>query len=291
AIIHKAISPTNILVRADRGHVQLLYAGLGSGFAATRARVPDGAAAYMSPEQTGRINRTVDYRTDFYSLGATFYEMLTGAPPFSSDDSLELIHAHIAKIPTRPALDAAPEQVSRLVLKLLAKAAEDRYQSVAGITRDLERCQREWTTDKTISVFDLGSHDVPEQLLIPQKLYGRDREVGELLKAFDETCHGRTAMMLVAGYSGIGKTSFVHELDHPTVRQRGHFIDGKFDQVVRNIPYGALTQALRDLVRQLLTESEGDLSRWRARLSDVLGGNGGVLAEVIPEIELILGKQ
>jgi predicted ATPase/transcriptional regulator with GAF, ATPase, and Fis domain len=291
AIIHKAISPANVLVRADHRHVQLLYAGVGAGLAAIRERVPDGAAAYMSPEQTGRINRAVDYRTDFYSLGATFYEMLTGAPPFSSDDSLELIHAHIAKMPARPALDAAPEQVSRLVLKLLSKAAEDRYQSVAGITRDLERCQREWTTNETIAVFDLGSHDVPEHLLIPQKLYGRDREVGELLEAFDETCQGRTAMLLVAGYSGIGKTSFVHELYNPIVRQRGHFIGGKFDQVVRNIPYGALTQALRDLVRQLLTESERDLSRWRARLSDVLGGNGGVLAEVIPEIELILGKQ
>jgi predicted ATPase/transcriptional regulator with GAF, ATPase, and Fis domain len=290
-IIHGAISPTSVWVGADLRQVQLLNVGLGTGFfAETRARVPEGAAAYMSPEQTGRINRAVDYRTDFYSLGATFYKILTGAPPFSSDDSLELIHAHIAKTPTPPA-DAVPEQVSRLVLKLLAKAAEDRYQSVAGITHDLETCRREWTTHETISLLALGSHDVTEQLLIPQKLYGRDREVGELLRAFNETCEGRTAMMLVAGYSGIGKTSLIHELYDPIVRQRGHFISGKFDQVLRNIPYGALTQALRNLVRQLLAESEDDLSRWRARFSDVLGANVGVLAEVIPEIELILGKQ
>jgi predicted ATPase/transcriptional regulator with GAF, ATPase, and Fis domain len=291
-IIHGAISPSSVWVGADREHVQLLHGGLGSGISAeTRARVADGAAAYTSPEQTGRINRAVDYRTDFYSLGATFYEMLTGAPPFSSDDSLELIHAHIAKTPIRPALGAVPEQVSRLVLKLLAKAAEDRYQNVVGLTHDLQTCQREWEAHQTISLFDLGSHDVPEQLLIPQKLYGREREVGELLRAFDETCEGRTAMMLVAGYSGIGKTSLIQELAQPIVRQRGHFVGGKFDQVVRNIPYGALTQALRTLVRQLLTESEGELSRWRAQLSEALGANGGVLAEVIPEIELILGKQ
>src|SRR5262249_52301411 len=200
-------------------------------------------------------------------------------------------HAHIAKTPIRPARGAVPEQVSRLVLKLLAKAAEDRYQSVVGLARDLATCQREWATHETISLFDLGSHDLPEQLLIPQKLYGREREVGELLRAFDETCEGRAAMMLVAGYSGIGKTSLIHELYNPIVRQRGHFVGGKFDQVVRNIPYGALTQALRNLVRQLLTEREDDLSRLRAQLSDVLGANGGVLAEVIPEIELILGKQ
>jgi len=291
-IVHGALSPASILVGTDSGTVQLLNVGLGSGASAdTRARTTDGAAAYMSPEQTGRIDRAVDYRTDFYSLGVTFYEMLTGAPPFSSDDSLELVHAHIAKTPTRPACDAVPEQVSRLVLKLLAKAAEDRYQSVAGIVRDLETCQREWTTCETISLFDLGSHDLPEQLLIPRKLYGRDREVGELRRAFDETCEGRTTMMLVSGYSGIGKTSLIHELHNPIVRQRGHFVGGKFDQVVRNIPYGALTQALRTLVRQLLTESEGELSRWRAQLSDSLGANGGVLAEVIPEIELILGEQ
>jgi predicted ATPase/transcriptional regulator with GAF, ATPase, and Fis domain len=291
-IIHGAISPTSILVGADSGQVQLLNIGLGPGLSAEiRARVPDGAAAYMSPEQTGRINRAIDYRTDFYSLGATFYEMLTGAPPFSSHDSLELIHAHIAKTPTRPALDAVPEQVSRLVLKLLAKAAEDRYQSSAGIAYDLEACQREWTTHATISLFELGRHDVPEQLLIPRKLYGRDREVDELLRAFAETCEGRTAMMLVAGYSGIGKTALIQELHNPIVRKRGHLIGGKFDQVLRNIPYGALAQALRNLVRQLLTESEDELSRWRAQLSDVLGANGGVLAEVVPEIELILGKQ
>jgi predicted ATPase len=291
-IIHGAISPSSVLVGTDAGDMQLLNVGLGPASSPeTRARVPDGAAAYVSPEQTGRINRAVDYRTDFYSLGATFYEMLTGAPPFSAEDSLELIHAHIARTPTPPALDAVPEQVSRIVLKLLSKAAEDRYQSAAGIVHDLEACERAWTTHGTIPSFDVGSHDVPEQLLIPQRLYGRDREIGELRRAFDETCQGRAAMLFVAGYSGIGKTSLIHELYNPIVRQGGHFVSGKFDQVVRNIPYGALTQALRNLVRQLLTQSEGELSKWRAQLSAVLGSNGGVLAEVIPEIELILGKQ
>src|SRR5206468_3966567 len=154
-----------------------------------------------------------------------------------------------------------------------------------------DRCLREWTADRTISVFDLAQQDVPDRFLISQKLYGRNRELADLLRAFDETCEGRTALMLVSGYSGIGKTSLIHELYKPIIRQRGYFIAGKFDQVVRNIPYGAFTQALRSLIWQLLTESEERLAAWRARLSDALGTNGGVLAEVIPEIELIIGKQ
>ena len=184
-----------------------------------------------------------------------------------------------------------PEQVSRIVLKLLAKAAEDRYQSAPGLKHDLEQCQQAWSREHDIPLFDLATQDVPDLFLISQKLYGRERELADLLGAFDDTCDGRTALLLVSGYSGIGKTSLIHELYRPIVRQRGYFITGKFDQVVRNIPYGAFAQALRSLVGQLLTESEDRLAQWRARLSAALGANGGVLAEVIPELELILGKQ
>jgi predicted ATPase/transcriptional regulator with GAF, ATPase, and Fis domain len=293
-ITHGALNPSSVLVDLVRGEVQLLNTALVVGLSVEAGRlVPGRATAHMSPEQTGRMNRAIDYRTDFYSLGVTLYELLTGAPPFVSDDSLELIHAHIAKVPTPlTQFDAEiPEQLSRIVGKLLAKPAEDRYQSALGLKHDLDRCQHEWAADRTISVFELGHQDVPDRFLISQKLYGRNHEVADLLRAFDETCEGRTAFMLVSGYSGIGKTSLIQELYKPIVRQRGYFIAGKFDQVVRNIPYGAFTQALRSLVWQLLTESEERLALWRARLSDALGANGGVLAEVIPEIELVIGKQ
>ncbi len=292
-----SVNPASMLISADLGQVQLVNFTLASrpSVEGRTAALPaaGSAATYASPEQTGRTNRPVDYRTDFYSLGATLYELLTGRPPFESEDPLELIHSHIAKTPLPPSaiVSEVPEQVSRIVMRLLAKSAEDRYQSAAGIKHDLEVCQREWSTSHTISSFDLGQRDVSDRFLIPQRLYGRDREVAELMGAFDETCDGATALMLVSGYSGIGKTSLINELCKPIVGQRGYFTTGKFDQVVRNIPYGALIQALRGLVSQLLTESEDRLSEWRARLSEALGPNGGVLSEVIPEIEFIVGKQ
>ena len=294
-IIHGSLNPAFILVSADEGGVQLLDPGpLPTSFGSGRLAHPLwNAPAYMSPEQTGRINRAVDHRTDFYSLGATLYALLTGSPPFQSSDPLELIHSHIARTPPPPdAVDPeVPEQVSRIVMRLLAKAAEDRYQSARGIHDDLAACQREWTATGTISRFDLGGHDVSERFLIPQRLYGRDPELGALTAAFDETCAGRTALLLVSGYSGIGKTSLISELYRPIVRQRGYFVAGKFDQVARNIPYGALIQAFGGLVRTILTESEDRLADWRRRLVEALGSNGSVLAEVIPEIEFVIGKQ
>jgi serine/threonine protein kinase len=248
---------------------------------------------YMSPEETGRMNRATDHRTDFYSLGVIFYEMLTGSPPFRSQDALELIHGHIAKVP-RPPTEVnreIPRPLSDLVMKLLAKTAEERYQSAQGIREDLEHCQQEWQSRGSIAPFPLGQRDISDRFLIPQRLYGRDREVNKLLEAFERVCQGSAGMMLVAGYSGIGKTSLIQELYKPIVSQKGYFISGKFDQVGRNVPFGALVQAFRGLVQQLVTESEERLGRWRAQLSQVLGTNGGVLAEVIPEIELVIGKQ
>ena len=296
-IIHKGLTPRSILLHPVTGEAWLVDWSLASrasegGAAPLPLHRMRGALPYMSPEQTGRMNRTADHRSDFYSLGILFYELLTGAPPFRSDDLLELIHRHIAQTAPSPSeVDPRiPDPVSRVVMKLLAKAAEERYQSARGLARDLERCRREWADHGRIAPFALGQGDVSDRFLIPQKLYGRDEEVEALLAAFDRTCAGPAALMLVAGYSGIGKTSLIQELYKPIVRQRGSFIAGKFDQVVRNMPYGALIQALRGLVQQLLTEGEADLALWRARLSEALGPNGGVVAEVIPEIELILGK-
>ncbi len=297
-ITHRNLNPRGILHNPETGEVWLVDLSLAVKAAdEVQDSLPPhllrGILAYASPEQTGRMNRATDYRTDFYSLGVTFYESLTGRLPFDSPDALELIHWHIAKMPAAPAeLDPKiPEPLSRIVMKLLAKTAEDRYQSALGLRADLEVCAREWAANGRIAPFALGERDVSDRFLIPRNLYGRERDVEELLAAFDRACEGQPTMMLVAGYSGIGKTALIQELYKPIVRQRGYFISGKFDQVARGTPFGALIQAFRGLMRHLLGESEERLALWRDRLSAALGTNAGVLAEVIPEIELIVGRQ
>ena len=299
-IIHNTLNPCSILVHPTTGEVCLTDFSLasqaeGEAQAPTPPLLWHGALVYASPEQTGRMNRAIDYRTDLYSLGVIFYELLIGNPPFRSADALELMHQHIASTPPTPAaLDPQiPHPLSDIIMKLLAKTAEERYQSALGLKEDLAHCAREWAARGQIAPFMLAQRDVPDRFLISQKLYGREREVTALLGAFDRVCQGHTApasMMLVMGYSGIGKTSLIQELYKPIVRQRGYFISGKCDQVVRSVPFGALIQAFRSLVRQLLTESEAQLAAWRDRLSKALGMQGGVLTEVIPEIELIIGQ-
>jgi predicted ATPase/transcriptional regulator with GAF, ATPase, and Fis domain len=293
-----ALQPQSLLTDLATGAVFLTDLSLASKVTAESPLVtpklyPATLVPYISPEQTGRMSRAADYRTDFYSLGIVFYEMLTGSVPFSSSDLLELTHAHIARLPKPPAeVDPLiPQPVSGIVMRLLAKAAEQRYQSATGVRADLDRCEKEWRTKASISTFSLGAKDVSERFLIPQKLYGRDREVQALLGAFEDVCQGNAAITLVSGYSGIGKTSLIRELYRPIVSRNGYFLTGKFDQVVRNVPFGALIQAFRSLVRQLVTESDERLALWRERLTEALGLNGGVLAEVIPEIELVIGPQ
>jgi predicted ATPase/transcriptional regulator with GAF, ATPase, and Fis domain len=255
-----------------------------------------GELAYMAPEQSGRINRSADYRADFYALGVLLYEELTHRLPFSSDDALELIHFHVARSPIAPIdLDPEiPEVISAIVMKLLAKAPEDRYQSGAGLKHDLERARFALETPGAFEAFPLGERDVPEQLIIPRVLFGRSRDVSQLLDAFAAMCNATTrrpSLFLVSGSPGIGKTTLIEELSRPIVRERGYFVSGKFDQVVQGVPFGALIQAFRGLIRQLLGESPARFSRWKERIAAALGANGGVLTEVIPELEWVIGKQ
>ncbi len=296
-VIHKDIKPSNILINLETGEVKLTDFSIASRLSVETPRISnpnfiEGTLAYMSPEQTGRMNRLVDCRSDFYSLGVTLYEMLTGQLPFTATDPMELVHCHIAKMPVPlDEVGEIPQAISDIVMKLLAKTAEDRYQSALGLKVDLETCLVQLQSSGKIENFVPGRYDRGSQLLIPQKLYGREREVRSLMDAFERVAGGASEMMLVSGYSGIGKTSVVSEVHKPIVAKRGYFIAGKFDQFKRDIPYAALIEAFQDLVRQLLTESAQKIAVWREKLLEALGENGQLIAEVIPEVELIVGKQ
>lgn len=249
--------------------------------------------AYSSPEQTGRMNRQVDYRSDYYSLGIVLYELLSGHLPFESDSVMELVYSHIAKKPLPPSRfnPAIPDAVGNIVLKLLAKNAEDRYQSLEGLLSDIERCLTAWQESGTVQPFPLAQQDVCDRLQISQKLYGRDCEYARLLSAFKKVTTGTAELVLVTGYSGVGKSSLVNEIHKPVVAQGGYFISGKFDQFKRTIPYSAFNQAFRELMRQILTESESRIADWRAKLLKALGPNGQLIIDAIPELEFIIGKQ
>ena len=339
-IIHKDIKPDNILIHPESSQIKIIDFSIASllpreSQEIQNPNVLEGTLAYMSPEQTGRMNRGIDYRTDFYSLGVTFYELLTGQLPFPASDPIELVHCHIARIPTPPIelVPSIPQIVNDIVMKLMAKTAEERYQSAFGLRADLETCLQQYSENGSIKPFLLGEKDICDRFVIPEKLYGRETEVATLLAAFDRVSgigageQGKQAgistensglispgssqfniqnpplgqsqrtvkcqieLMLVAGFSGIGKTAVVNEVHKPIVRQRGYFIKGKFDQFKRDIPFSAWVQALQNLMRQLLTESTAEVEMWKAKILDALGENGQVIVEVIPELELLIGKQ
>ncbi|MFB2897448.1 AAA family ATPase [Aerosakkonemataceae cyanobacterium BLCC-F50] len=334
-VIHKDINPGNIVLNPSTGVVKIIDFGIATQFNHTNPtfkspHVLEGTLAYLSPEQTGRMNRSIDYRTDFYSLGVTFYELLTGQEPFPTTDILELVHCHLAKPPIPPyeLNNTIPQSVSDIILKLMAKNAEDRYQSAWGIKADLENCVHQLETMGQINPIELGLQDFSDRFQIPQKLYGREAEVAALLAAFERvTGNGEeevggwgvgvgeissslpptpktlspsssllptlshSEMMLVTGYAGIGKSALVQELYKPITAKRGYFVSGKFDQLQRNIPYSAIADALRKLVQQLLGEPDEQLHKWRSQFLNALGSNGQVIIDVIPEVELIIGKQ
>ncbi|MEP0871906.1 AAA family ATPase [Trichocoleus desertorum AS-A10] len=302
-ILHKDIKPQNILIHPETKQVKIIDFSIASRLSrenqvANQLNLLEGSLAYMSPEQTGRMNRAIDYRADFYSLGVTFYELLTGQLPYQGTDPLELIHCHIAKAPISPREinPAIPPAIADIVMKLLAKTAEERYQSGLGLKADLETCLQQLQTSGEIAPFKVGELDSFSQFSIPQKLYGRDREVGLLMDAFARIAcpkdnQPRAEMMLVSGYSGIGKSSLVNEVHKPIAEQRGYFISGKFDQFKRNIPYASLIRAFQELVQQILTESDKKIRVWQTKLSEALGGNAQVIIDVIPEVVRIMGPQ
>ncbi|MBG0861262.1 MAG: AAA family ATPase [Bacteroidales bacterium] len=311
-IIHKNINPNNIVWKQSTGQVKIIDFGISTILSREFATIQnpsesEGTLSYISPEQTGRMNRLIDYRTDMYSFGVTLYEMLTGQLPFVSNDPMELVHCHIAKAP-QPPLQLAQlffpgelnglEILSTIIMKLMSKSAEDRYLSYLGLKYDLEKCFRHLKKNQTLSGLTLnpGEKDFSDKFQIPQKLYGRETELATLLSAFDRVCtkgHGGHVgeMLMVTGYTGIGKSVLVNEINKPVSEKRGYFISGKFDRYKHNIPYSALTQAFQDLLRQILVESESEIKRWKEKILEGVGPNGQLIIDVIPEVELIIGKQ
>jgi predicted ATPase/signal transduction histidine kinase/CheY-like chemotaxis protein len=318
-VIHKDLNSSNIVLNPQTGQLKIIDFGLSTILSQENPSLKspnllEGTLAYISPEQTGRMNRVIDYRTDFYSLGVTFYELLTNQLPFASVDALELVHCHIAKqpIPPHEINPEIPLNVSEIVMKLMAKTAEDRYQSAWGIKADLKTCLAQSRTGE-IKAFSLGYQDIYPQLQLPQKLYGRESQIESLLAAFvrlasgeekqlgasnpttteSQNCQrqGQTELMLISGYSGIGKSALVQELYKLITQKSGYFIAGKFDQLQRDIPYQALVAAFQELVRQLLTETQPQLQQWQEQIQRALGSNGQIIIDVIPEVELIIGKQ
>jgi len=297
-IIHKDINPSNLVFNPATGQLKIIDFGISTQLTREtptlkNPNILEGTLAYISPEQTGRMNRSLDYRADFYSLGVTFYELLTGKLPFETQDALELVHCHIARqsVPPHEIEPEVPVIVSQLVSKLMAKNAENRYQTAGGIKHDLEMCLVQLQATGNIEQFPLGTRDISDRFLIPEKLYGRETEVSSLLAAFERVSTGSAEMMLVAGFSGIGKTAVVNEVHKPIARQRGYFVKGKYDQFQRNIPLSAFVQAFRELMGQLLSESDAQLQTWKTRILAAVGDSGQVLIEVIPELERIIGAQ
>ncbi|MFN6464572.1 MAG: AAA family ATPase [Nostoc sp. DedVER02] len=297
-VIHKDIKPANILINPDTKVLKLIDFSISSLLPRETTEIQnpnvlEGTLAYLSPEQTGRMNRGIDYRSDFYSLGVSFFEILTGKLPFDSQDPMELMHCHIAKLPPN-ACDVnseIPLVVEEIIHKLMAKNAEDRYQSALGLKYDLHLCIEQLKKIGKIEHFPIGGQDVSDRFAIAEKLYGREQEVKILLEGFERVANGASEFMLVAGFSGIGKTAVVNEVHKPIVRQRGYFIKGKYDQFNRNIPLSAFVQAFRDLMGQLLGENDAQLKQWKKKILTALGENAQVIIDVIPELEQIIGQQ
>jgi len=297
-IIHKDIKPHNILLNLDNGDIRIIDFSISTQLTKEQQELKapedlEGTLSYISPEQTGRMNRSVDYRSDFYSLGVTFYEMITGHVPFESDDPMELVHAHIAKIPVNPQeiIGEIPTVISDIIMKLLSKNAEDRYQSSYGLKNDFEKCYMALQNKGSVDYFKIGENDISDRFQIPEKLYGREEEIKKLMGLFEKITEGGKELLFISGTPGIGKSSLINELYKPVTEHHGYFIKGKYDQFKKNIPYTAIQNALQEFTKLILSESESSLKLWKNKILNAVGTNGQVVLDIVPEIEMIIGKQ
>ncbi|MBU2511162.1 AAA family ATPase [bacterium] len=295
-IIHNDINPSNIIWNPESGQIRLIDFGISTRLIQERKEIKnpggiEGTLAYISPEQTGRMNRAVDYRSDLYSLGVTLYEMFTGNLPFQTRDLMELLHAHISLPPTPPfhIVPAIPEVLSDIVLKALAKDAENRYQGALGLKMDLDKCFEQLQVSGRVDYFEIGQKDIPERFLIPEKLYGREREREILYDEFARAKRGAARMLLVEGAPGIGKSSLISEIHKPLIEGGGTFIASKFDQSRKSSPFSGFTQAFRQLIRQLLSEPQESLDKWKSKIIEAIAPNGKLITDMVPELELIIG--
>ncbi len=297
-IIHKDLKPANIIINPDADLIRITDFGIatrirGETTTYSPAGALEGTLAYISPEQTGRMNRAVDYRSDLYSVGVTFFEMLAGRRPFDAQDPMKLVHAHIALAPPRleDAVPGTPKVLSDIVARLLRKNAEERYQSAAGLKSDLLTCLEKLTGEREIAFFEIGREDYSGRFQVQQKLYGREKETRDLMASYERAAAGSAEIMLVSGYSGVGKSALVNEVHKPITGHNGLFIAGKFDQFQRDVPYYAISQAFNELCSYLAAQSSEVLERWREKIRTAAGDQGGVLTDIVPDLELIIGKQ
>ena len=297
-IIHKDVSSHNFIYDPESKRCRLIDFGIATRLRSqenkfTAPAALEGTLAYIAPEQTGRMNRSLDYRADLYSLGVTLYELFTGVLPHESSDPLEMVHFHIAGKPVPPSERSAavPEAVSSIVLKLLQKEPENRYQSATGLAADLQHCLDSVAAGGALEPFELGAHDAVDRFEPPKKLYGRSAETQVLMQSFERVARGGVEAVMVSGAAGIGKTSLVQEIYQSITRRRGYFVAGKFDQLQQNVPFSALVTALQDLVQQLLTESEEAIAKWRDEIRRAVHPNGQLIIDVVPALELIIGPQ
>jgi len=297
-VIHKGINPFNIMYNPDKKIIKFSGFEDSSEFSfetaeAINPNIFHDKLYYISPEQTGRMNRPVDYRTDFYSLGITLYELACSKLPFASYDPADIVYFHIAKIPL-PICEinpSIPTVVSKIILKLMEKMPGDRYKSAAGIEFDLQECINQLEEKGIIQGFELGRNDILDKFEIPKKLYGRENEMKKLLRTFERAAKGNAELILVGGYSGIGKTQLVNELHKPIIKENGIFLSGKCDQYNKNTPYSALFNALDQFCTYILSDSEVEVKNWGEKILDSLGKNGALLIDVIPRLQLIIGSQ